>query len=76
MDCNLLGKVRTEAMKRASSIARQTARPAVIQPAEKIQVLLALALREYHAERMAEVEKMCLQILAIDTRHASRWLSG
>ena len=58
-------------MKRASnSVARPPATPAKIQPAEKIQVLLALALREYHAERMAEVERLCLQILTFDVRHA------
>lgn len=32
---------------------------------------MALALREYHAERMSEVERLCLQILAFDTGHAS-----
>jgi len=50
--------------------ASQLARPARPSAAEKIQVLLAVALREYHAERMDEVERLCLQILAIDVRHA------
>jgi len=44
--------------------------PPEIPVSEKIQILLALALREYNAEHMAEVEKLCLQILAIDVRHA------
>jgi len=30
---------------------------------------MTLALREYQAERMAEVERLCLQILALDVRH-------
>jgi tetratricopeptide (TPR) repeat protein len=58
-------------MKRASnSVARQPARSTRDEASEKIQVLLALALREYHTEHMAEVERLCLQILAFDTRHA------
>lgn len=31
---------------------------------------MALALREYHAEHMAEVERICLQILTFDVRHS------
>jgi tetratricopeptide (TPR) repeat protein len=57
-------------MKRASNSVARPATAAKIQPAEKIQVLLALALREYHAEHMAEVERLCLQILTFDVRHA------
>jgi tetratricopeptide (TPR) repeat protein len=77
-ECNLSGKAHTPAMKRASyPVASKPVKPAKIQPAEKIQVLLALALREYYAERMAEVERLCLQILAIDVRHAdSLYLLG
>lgn len=66
-----MGKGYREAMKRASnSVARQPARSTRDEASEKIQVLLALALREYHSEHWAEVERLCLQILAFDTRHA------
>jgi tetratricopeptide (TPR) repeat protein len=40
------------------------------EKAEKLQILMALALREYGAEHLAEVERLCLQILAIDVRHS------
>lgn len=65
-------------MKRASvAIARKPSRPAAIEQSEKIQVLFALAVREYNAEHMAEVERICLQILAFDVRHAdSLYLLG
>jgi tetratricopeptide (TPR) repeat protein len=42
-----------------------------IKPEEKIQALLTLALREYSAGRMAEAERFCLQMLALDVRHAN-----
>jgi len=58
-------------------LAKQPARPRRIEAAEKIQLLTALAMREYDAGRMAEVERYCLQILAIDVRHAdSLYLLG
>jgi tetratricopeptide (TPR) repeat protein len=38
--------------------------------AEKVNALLKLALLEYDAGRLAEVERLCLQILALDVRHA------
>ncbi len=66
-----MGKAHTNPRKRASyAVVRQPATPPQAKPAEKIRLLLALALREYHAEHMAEVERLCLQILAIDVRHA------
>ena len=68
---NPLGKAQTAAMKQASRRTdRQLARSPKIDASEKIQVLLALALRAYNVEQMAEVERLCLQILAIDVRHA------
>jgi tetratricopeptide (TPR) repeat protein len=58
-------------MKPASyPLARQPAAPRRNHAAEKIQVLWTLAQREYDAGRMAEVERACIEVLLIDTRHA------
>jgi tetratricopeptide (TPR) repeat protein len=51
-------------------LAEQPARPQRDEAAEKIQVLLALALREYNAGRLTDAEQLCLQILAVNVRHA------
>jgi tetratricopeptide (TPR) repeat protein len=52
------------------ALAQQPVRLPRDEKAEKIRLLMALVLREYGAERMAEVERLCLQILALDVRHA------
>jgi len=57
-------------MKPARSFAKQPLRPHRDEKADKIQLLMTMALREYGAERMAEVERLCLQILSMDVRHA------
>jgi tetratricopeptide (TPR) repeat protein len=51
-------------------LAKAPSRPPSFAPAEKIPVLMAMVLREYDAGHMAEVERLCLQILALDVRHA------
>jgi tetratricopeptide (TPR) repeat protein len=51
-------------------LARQPARSRSNGKPEKIQALMTQLLREYDAGRMAEVERLCLQVLAIDVRHA------
>jgi len=50
--------------------AKQSAKPQKSGKLEKIQVLWPLAMREFNAGRMAEVERCCLQILALDVHHA------
>lgn len=57
-------------MKPSRALAKQPVRTHRDEKAEKIQLLITLVLREYGAEHMAEVERLCLQILAIDVRHA------
>ncbi len=52
------------------AFAKQPVRPHRDEKAEKIQLLMALVLREYEANHMAEVERLCLQILALDVHHA------
>jgi len=70
-ESNLLGKAHVNSMRRASnSVARQPAKTLKNETAEKLQILFALALREYHAEHIAEVERLCLQILTFDVHHA------
>jgi tetratricopeptide (TPR) repeat protein len=54
----------------SSLLAKPSARNPRNEKAEKIHILFTLALREYNAGRMAEVERACLQILSIDVRHA------
>lgn len=51
-------------------MAKPQALPRRNEAAEKIQVMLALAIKEFAAGRMNEVERLSLQILAIDVRHA------
>jgi tetratricopeptide (TPR) repeat protein len=58
-------------MKQASrSIAKRPVQQHRDEKAEKIQILMALVLREYGTEHLAEVERLCLQILALDVRHS------
>ena len=57
-------------MKPARAFAKQPLRPPRDEKAEKIQRLMTLVLREYGAEHLAEVERLCLQILALDACHA------
>jgi hypothetical protein len=49
---------------------KPAAKPRNNGAAEKMQTLLALAKREYDTGRMAEAERLCLQILTLDARHA------
>jgi tetratricopeptide (TPR) repeat protein len=70
-ECKSSRKVLTEAMKRApKSHGKLPAKAPRNETAEKISMLLTLALREYEADRPAEVERLCLRILALDVRHA------
>jgi tetratricopeptide (TPR) repeat protein len=57
-------------MKPARAFAQQPHRSPHDEKAEKIQLLMAMVLREYGAEHMAEVERLCLQILALNVHHA------
>ena len=58
-------------MKRKSSLpARQVGGTLKNDVVAKIQVLMALALREYNAGKWAEAERYCLQILAMDVHCA------
>ncbi|MFZ1083644.1 MAG: tetratricopeptide repeat-containing glycosyltransferase family protein [Terracidiphilus sp.] len=57
-------------MKASRALAKPPVRPHRDEKAEKIQLLMALVLREYGAEHMADVERLCLQVLALDVRHA------
>ncbi len=51
-------------------LAKHPVKPSRNEAAEKIQLLMAMVLREYDAGRMAEAERICLQILAINVHHA------
>jgi tetratricopeptide (TPR) repeat protein len=51
-------------------LPKTAAKPRENGAAEKIPVLLAFARWEYDAGRMAEAERLCLQILTLDARHA------
>jgi tetratricopeptide (TPR) repeat protein len=57
-------------MKPARAFAQKPQHPPRDEKAEKIQLLMTMVLREYGAERMAEVERLCLQILALNVHHA------
>jgi len=52
------------------SVARQPERTLRNETTEKIRMLFTLALREYELDHIADVERLCLQILAFDVRHA------
>ena len=49
-------------------LARQPSRTQRNDVAARIPALLTMALKEYHAGRMAEVERLCLQVLSLDVR--------
>jgi tetratricopeptide (TPR) repeat protein len=51
-------------------LPKPAAKPRKNGAAEESQVLLAFARREYDAGRMAGAERLCLQILTRDVRHA------
>jgi tetratricopeptide (TPR) repeat protein len=52
------------------AVAKPPVKPHRAEKAEQIQLMMTLVLREFSAGRMAEVERFCLQILALDARHA------
>jgi len=51
-------------------LPKPAAKPRKNGAAEKMQVLLAFARQQYDAGRMAEAERLCLQILTLDAPHA------
>jgi tetratricopeptide (TPR) repeat protein len=58
-------------MKRKTSTpARHPGAIAKSDTVVKIQMMMAMALREYNAGHMTEAERFCLQVLALDVHHA------